>query len=572
MREVQEYFADFMPVNTDFYSLNIQPPRQRIYSDSPNTWDSSALDRSVEGILALLLAMKKRPIIRYERMSSMAKKLGNEVQYRIQQDNALFDFRRTETPPLLLIVDRRNDPVTPLLSQWTYQAMVHEMLGIQNGRVSLGHVKEIKPELREIVLSADQDPFYSRNMYLNFGDLGENIKTYVTEYQSKTKSSMNIESIADMKRFVEEYPEFRKLSGNVSKHVALVGELSRLVDQENLLEVSELEQSFATNENHNSDLRNLQRLLEMPTISDDSKLRLVLLYALRYEKREGNAIPQLIDLLARAGISDSRLSLVASILAYAGAEQRQDDLFANESFFARRKNVFKGLKGVENVYTQHSPHLATILDLLFKGKLRDTSYPFVEASVSETASATAGPSVKERRPRDVIVFMIGGATYEEARFVAQVNSSGSKAPQANATTAGAAVAASASTAGVGGAKIILGATGIHNSKSFLEELRDGGSRWHDFGSRINPSYTAKAVSGLSAATKQWIGRDDAANGAALQRPLPAIPQQQRDPNNALAEIGTGLSVAAGGIANVAGGVVGRLSDRFGKARGNLQLT
>ncbi len=49
-----------------------------------------------------------------------------------------------------------------------------------------------------------------------------------------------------MKRFIEEYPEFRKLGGNVSKHVALVGELSRLVDKRRLLEVGEIEQGLAT--------------------------------------------------------------------------------------------------------------------------------------------------------------------------------------------------------------------------------------------------------------------------------------------------------------------------------------
>ena len=49
-----------------------------------------------------------------------------------------------------------------------------------------------------------------------------------------------------MKRFVEEYPEFKKLGGNVSKHVALVGELSRLVSRDKLLEVGEVEQGLAT--------------------------------------------------------------------------------------------------------------------------------------------------------------------------------------------------------------------------------------------------------------------------------------------------------------------------------------
>lgn len=40
-----------------------------------------------------------------------------------QQESGLFDFRRTEVSPLLLVLDRRDDPVTPLLNQWTYQVI-----------------------------------------------------------------------------------------------------------------------------------------------------------------------------------------------------------------------------------------------------------------------------------------------------------------------------------------------------------------------------------------------------------------------------------------------------------------
>lgn len=41
-----------------------------------------------------------------------------------EQESGLFDFRRTEISPLLLVLDRRDDPVTPLLNQWTYQVNV----------------------------------------------------------------------------------------------------------------------------------------------------------------------------------------------------------------------------------------------------------------------------------------------------------------------------------------------------------------------------------------------------------------------------------------------------------------
>ena len=41
-----------------------------------------------------------------------------------EHEPGLFDFRRTEVAPLLLVVDRRDDPVTPLLNQWTYQVLL----------------------------------------------------------------------------------------------------------------------------------------------------------------------------------------------------------------------------------------------------------------------------------------------------------------------------------------------------------------------------------------------------------------------------------------------------------------
>lgn len=261
VKAVQEHFADYIVINPDVFSLGISLPKQRIWASSPDTWNPDALQRSAEGLVAVLLSLKKKPLIRYEKSSPLTRKLASEVRYLITQEEQLFDFRKVDTPPILLILDRREDPVTPLLTQWTYQAMVHHLIGINNGRVDLSDVPDIRPELKEIVLSQDQDPFFKKNMYLNFGDLGGNIKDYVEQYQYKTKNNADIESISDMKRFIEEYPEFRKLSGNVSKHVTLVSELSRRVAAENLLEVSELEQSLACNDNHNTDLKVSQLLL-----------------------------------------------------------------------------------------------------------------------------------------------------------------------------------------------------------------------------------------------------------------------------------------------------------------------
>lgn len=86
-------------------------------------------------------------------------------------------------------------------------------------------------------------------------------------FQDKHKSQSKIESIGDMKvrlrvlflistasrlqTFIENYPQFKKLSGTVSKHVTIVSELSRLVGLYHLLEVSETEQHLICQGDHN---------------------------------------------------------------------------------------------------------------------------------------------------------------------------------------------------------------------------------------------------------------------------------------------------------------------------------
>jgi vacuolar protein sorting-associated protein 45 len=49
---------------------------------------------------------------------------------------------------------------------------------------------------------------------------------------------------------VENYPEFKKLSGTVTKHVTIVSELSRLVKIYHLFEISETEQNLVCQNNH----------------------------------------------------------------------------------------------------------------------------------------------------------------------------------------------------------------------------------------------------------------------------------------------------------------------------------
>ena len=196
-------------------------------------------------------------------------------------------------------------------------------------------------------------------------------------------------------------------------------------------------------------MQTIQKLIQSPRVQEESKIRLVALYSLRYERNPNNALPLLLDLLsAAANIPPNRVDVVSKLLAYHHSLQSPpaaggfSDLFESASIFSGARDRFRGLKGVENVYTQHSPRLEATLQNLIKARLKEQQYPFVED----------GGSTRDK-PQDIVVFIVGGVTYEEAKMVAQVNASSP------------------------GVRVVLGGTSVHNSSTFLEEVQDAVNSW-----------------------------------------------------------------------------------------------
>lgn len=444
VQDVHEFYADYIAIAPHLFTLNITNCAKSY------TWSPAQLSRTCQGLSSVLLALKKCPTIRYQHNSAMAKRLAENVKLLITKEASLFDFRRTDTTPVLLILDRRNDAVTPLLNQWTYQAMVHEILGIHNDRVDLSSVPGISADLKEVVMSYLHDQFYDENMYKNFGEIGTSIKELMEEFQKRSKSHQKVESIEDMKSFVENYPQFKKMSGTVAKHVTVVGELSRIVALQNLLEISECEQDLVARSDHSAALQNVQRLLRDPRTTDLNALRLVALYSLRYETHPNNAMTSLVERLSSKPRDRKCNKVISGLLKYGGSSARSSDIFGTKDPISFTKKFFKGLQGVENVYTQHTPLLKDIIEQLSKNKLRESEYPYL------------GSATIQDRPQDIVIFVVGGCTYEESACVNAINA-------ANI-----------------GIRVVLGATAIHNTTSFIEEVLNA----------VTPSYTPRNMDNI----------------------------------------------------------------------------
>ena len=126
--------------------------------------------------------------------------------------------------------------------------------------------------------------------------------------------------------------------------------------------------------------------------------------------------------------------MISCMLEYAGKSKRTSNLYDDNSVLAKGKKLFSNMfTEVQNVLLQHKPLLTTILDSVVKGKLPPDQYP-----------STVAFDFRDKFS-NVVVFVVGGTTYEEAKEVATIYN-------------------------VQEDKVILGGSYIHNSKSFIAEI------------------------------------------------------------------------------------------------------
>lgn len=440
VKQVQEFYADFIPINDDLITLNCRNTIAMTVS-AGTAWarDHAHLyERNRQGLEAIILALKRQPTsIRYQGSSALAQQMARDVHERIVSDQ-IFHFRNRSC--LLLILDRVDDPITPLLSQWTYQAMVHELLGLNTNRVVLKGAPNVSKELEEVVLSPTEDDFFLKNRHSNFGELGEAIQKLLKDYQNQTQTAnaSNLNTIEDMQNFMEKFPELSSQSHNVSKHVAIMGELARLVEACSLMDVSQFEQELACADDQSIHMRELLDKLGSMHVKIPDKLRLGLLFALRYE--HSSNLHKVKSEMRKGGVTDDMIDLMDTILKYSGSRVRGPGLYgvgSKDIMSKMTKSFMTSVQGVQNVYAQHNPVLSDTLQAIQKGKLKQESHPYI-----------MGKGGIDEIPSEVIIFVAGGVTYEEAAKVSEFNE-----------------------INVGKMRVILGGSTIHNSTSFLEELR-----------------------------------------------------------------------------------------------------
>lgn len=230
LRNIGEYYSDFVAVSPELFSLNMHHHSGRQGWLEPE-WRAAI----VSGLLSVLLSLRAKPVVRYSARSKTAGKLAAEIERLVGardpdtawvrahwdgfQDQALEAQmalgRAGGTMPLvsggggaaayeshrrgfgddtvLLIVDRADDPVTPLVHQWHYQAMIYDMITQSSEKMLGNNLVQFRPTAARlqdegeqmINLSCEQDRFYRENRYEFWPTVTEKIGVFQSQYVAR---------------------------------------------------------------------------------------------------------------------------------------------------------------------------------------------------------------------------------------------------------------------------------------------------------------------------------------------------------------------------------------------------
>jgi vacuolar protein sorting-associated protein 45 len=438
VKNVQEIYLDYYIINSNVFHLNLESCISNLDMKPIERWepyDTQMFDRIYQGLISACLSNRMKPIIKSVKGSTLCQKLGKKLA-TFFDDN--YEFIRKECGQnfngILLLYDRKEDPISPLINQWTYQAQLHEILGIKNNVIELkkGDVND-KPEKYVISDVESIDKFYSKYKFADYGTVANAVQQEADKLKNENDMLNKESSIEELRKIIDQLPEKKKESMAITKHYKLFYSISEYVTKHKLMDLSKIEQDISVNDNKKEQYNQIVQVIADPKVQHLDKCKLYLLYMLRYENDSSEN--NLKNIMIENKLGDW-VSYGDALLKYAGKQKRSLDCFQDKDILSKgKKFIMNALgQGNENAFMQHISYLNGIVERLLKGRSRE----------NETFNINLN-SMNEPKVNNLIIFVFGGITFEETRDLTLLGNQL-------------------------GVNIICGGTNIINSKSFLAEM------------------------------------------------------------------------------------------------------
>lgn len=211
-------------------------------------------------------------------------------------------FANPTSDSKIVILDRRFDEITPLLIPWTYQAMIYEYFKVSTIPMMLKSVNG------EFSLHDDDDLFWAKNKTSTFGEIGINIQEMVTLLkQVVAEKSGEYDSISSIKKVLEEFPEYKKLSSTISRHLAIIEQISKVIEEEKCMAISEFEQLMLANNNFDLVFKAFCQFLESINCAQFHRLRVALIFLLKFFNHSQFSYLMFFDKLRMASFTEKEI-------------------------------------------------------------------------------------------------------------------------------------------------------------------------------------------------------------------------------------------------------------------------
>lgn len=197
--------------------------------------------------------------------------------------------KTTGSRPLLVILDRNADLITPVQHCSTYQALIDDVLEHKANRVEFSvpapeNARNKRPTAKRYDLDPDSDRFYATHKFQPFPEAIEENGSELQEVTSREQAIRSQSTDTDLATAVDSLPALLERKQQLEVHTSILQAVMTEVAARDVPQFFELEYKLATGSYRNDAVKAKKDVTTM--ISDETKgsthdkVRLVLVYAL----------------------------------------------------------------------------------------------------------------------------------------------------------------------------------------------------------------------------------------------------------------------------------------------------
>ncbi|XP_059641542.1 SNARE-interacting protein KEULE-like isoform X2 [Cornus florida] len=478
IRALSEMNLEYFAIDSQGFITDNERALEELFGDEENSRTGDAcLNMMATRIATVFASLREFPLVRYRAARSLdpttmttfrdliPTKLAAGIWNCLMKYKAdVPNFPQTETCELL-ILDRSIDQIAPIIHEWTYDAMCHDLLNMEGNK----YVHEVPsktgglPEKKEVLLE-DHDPIWVELRHAHIADASERLHEKMTSFVSRNRAaqmhgSRNGAELStrDLQKMVQALPQYSEQMEKLSLHVDIAGKINNIIKQMGLKDLGQLEQDLVFGDAGTKEVINFLRTKE--DVTRENKLRLLMIYAAIYpEKFGGDKITKLMEL---ARLPPEEMNAVYNMRLLEGSSDTKKSSIGAFSlkFDVHKKHAARKDRTGEEVTWQLSrfyPLIEELVEKLSKRELPKNDYPCMndpsptfhgtsQTVPVQTIPAPAAHSMRSRRtatwarPRGsddgyssdsilrhassdtrkmgqrIFVFIVGGATRSELR-------------------------------------------------------------------------------------------------------------------------------------------------------------